>query len=75
MEGATVKLNRSGAFLEVMRLTAVIIAPTQAQRSRASVDAVSQIVGNRPTKEMLSKATILERHRARFALFCSAGAR
>ena len=34
---------RGGAFLDVMTLTAVIIARTQAQRNRASVDAVIQI--------------------------------
>ena len=47
MEGATVKLNRAEAFLEVMKRTAVIIAQTQARRNRASVVAVIQIVGNR----------------------------
>ena len=39
MEGAIVKLNRGEEFLGVMKLTAVIIAQTQGQRDRASVDA------------------------------------
>lgn len=40
-------MNRAEAFLEGMTLTVVIIAQMQAQRDRASVVAVIQIVGNR----------------------------
>lgn len=47
MQAATVKLNRAEAFLEVMKRTAVIIAPTQGRRDRASVVAVIQTVGRR----------------------------
>ena len=47
MQPATVRLNRGEAFQEVMTLTVVIIAQTQARRDRASVVAVIQIVGER----------------------------
>ena len=47
MEAATVRLNRGEALLEGMTLTVVINAQTQAQRDRASVVAVIQIVINR----------------------------
>ena len=44
MEGATVKLNRAEAFLEVMKRTAVTTAQTQAQPDRTTVDADTRIV-------------------------------
>lgn len=47
MQAATVRLNRGEALLEGMTLTVVINAQTQAQRDRASVVAVIQIVINR----------------------------
>jgi hypothetical protein len=51
MGGATVKLKRAEAFPEEMKVIAVIIAPTQARRNRASVVAVIQIVANRKRPE------------------------
>jgi hypothetical protein len=47
MPAATVRLNKGEAFLEEMTPSVVIIAQTQARRSRVSVVAVIQIVANR----------------------------